>query len=133
MKIFLILLTYCILKVKIMRLVITVIFFCLCQNSFPQAKDSLPGDTDKKTEKVSFKTVVDIKNATKDGIYMNGYVVNISYEEANKLNGKKIKVTGEVTVIKGIKNLPNKDIQQGRETDTKYIASPKITIIKNSL
>jgi hypothetical protein len=40
---------------------------------------------------------------------MNGYVVDISYkqyQQLKKLDGKKIRVSGKVTIVKGIKNLP---------------------------
>ena len=96
---------------------------------FSQATDTLkrqPGDIQ---EAVSFVTKLDIANATKDGIYLNGYVVNISYEKARKLNGKTIRVTGKVRIVKGVQNRPKEDVQQGREGETKYIESPKIKII----
>ena len=96
---------------------------------FSQATDTLkrqPGDIQ---EAVSFVTKLDIANATKDGIYLNGYVVNISYEKARKLNGKTIRVTGKVRIVKGVQNRPKEDVQQGREGEIKYIESPKIKII----
>ena len=80
---------------------------------------------------VSFITKLNIANATKDGIYLNGYIVNIEYDKAKKLNGKKIRVSGKVTIVKGLKNQPKtKPISQGRIEDTKHIESPKIEIIK---
>jgi hypothetical protein len=88
-------------------------------------------DTD--SGKVSFITTVDIAMLTKDGIYMNGYVVDISYkqyQQLKKLDGKKIRVSGKVTIVKGIKNLPGEPEQQGRSVDTKHILSPKIEIFK---
>lgn len=66
-------------------------------------------------------------NATKDGMYMNGYVVNIDYEQASKLNGKTIRVTGKVTIVKGLD--PKDEVKQGRSADTKHIRSPKIKIL----
>ena len=45
----------------------------------------------KKTEKVSFETIIDLSKATKDGVYINGYVVNISYSDLVKLNKRKLK------------------------------------------
>ncbi len=107
---------------------IFLIFFQLL--SFSQAKENLPNQSDSASGKVSFVTTVDISRLTKDGIYMNGYVVNISREKVEKLNGKKIRVTGKVTVVKGIKNLPGEEVQ-GREVDTKHILSPKIKIINS--
>ncbi len=106
------------------------IFFQLL--SFSQAKD-VTNQSDTSSRKVSFTTTVDIAKATKDGIYMNGYVVNMSYQKIQKLNGKKIRVTGKVTVVKGVKNLPGEPEQQGRAVDTKHILSPKIEIIKPQL
>src|SRR5690242_14458086 len=84
----------------------------------------------KHNNKVSFVTIVDIARATKDGIYMNEYVVNIPYEQAKKLNGKKIRVSGKVTIEKGIKNNDTGEIRQGRDKDTKHIESPKIEVLK---
>lgn len=110
--------------------VLTILFLFIISNCFSQVNDTLKKQGNSKAEIASFVTKLDIVNATKDGIYLNGYVVNISYEKAKKLNGKKIKVTGRVTIIKGIKNLPNNEIQQGREEDAKHILSPKIKIIK---
>ncbi|MBN1182423.1 MAG: hypothetical protein JXB49_09065 [Bacteroidales bacterium] len=81
---------------------------------------------------------MDIANTTKDGIYMNGYVVNIDYETAEKLNGKTIKVSGEVTIRQVLDNLPkeydengNELIRQGRKNDIKHIESPIIVIIED--
>ena len=99
--------------------------------TFSQITDTLKNQPGKTSELVTFKAKVDIANATKDGIYLKGYVVNIDYEQAKKLHGKKIKITGKVTIVTGLKNLPDGEIRQGREEDTKYIESPKIKIIKN--
>ena len=73
-------------------------------------------------------------NATKDGMYMNGYVVNIDHEEASKLNGKTIRVTGKVTIVKGLDSEPKESdgtmpVKQGRREDTKHIRSPRIKIL----
>lgn len=53
-------------------------------------------------EYANFITVINKNNATKDGIYLNGYVVSLDYFEINKLNGKKVKIKGEVTIVKGL-------------------------------
>ena len=86
---------------------------------------------------VSFVTVFDINTATKDGYYLNGYVVTIDHKQAEKINGRKIKVSGEVTIEKGLDHQPveydkagNKIISQGREQDTKHIVKPSIEILK---
>lgn len=75
-------------------------------------------------------------NATKGGIYLNGYIVSIDYQRAAKLNGKTIKVRGKVTNVKGLNNQPkefNKNSQEiikgGRSEDANHIFSPKIEII----
>jgi len=72
----------------------------------------------------------DIKSATIDGFYIKKYVVNIDYEKAKKLNGKKIKITGKVTIEKGIDNKSQDSLMvQGRSEDTKHIEHPKIEIL----
>ena len=76
--------------------------------------------------KVSFVTIFDKNNATKDGYYVNGYVVNIDYEAGQKLHMKKLKITGKVTIVEGIKD---DDTRQGRDGDTKHILKPKIEMV----
>ncbi|THU37971.1 hypothetical protein FAM09_14885 [Niastella caeni] len=76
-------------------------------------------------------TTIDIKQATKDGIYLNGYVVNISYDKLMKLNGKRVRISGKVTIVKGLKHYNDGEIRQGRQEDTKHILRPKIKIIDN--
>ena len=112
-----------------MRPAFTFLFLLFTITCLSQTSDTLKTQHSK-TSDVSFVTKIDISNATKDGFYLNGYVVNIDYEQAKKLNGKKIRVSGKVTIEKGLKNLPGNEIRQGREKDTKHIESPKIEIIK---
>jgi hypothetical protein len=112
-----------------MRPALTFLFLLFTISCFSQAKDTLKTQPNNTAAITSFVTKLNIANATKDGIYLNGYVVNISYEKAKKLNGKKIRVTGKVTIIKGIKNSPGEEVQ-GRQGDTKHIESPKVEIIK---
>ena len=107
-----------------------ILFLLCCTTCFAQTKDSLKTQHKKVANMVSFVTKLHIANLTKDGIYLNGYVVNINSEKAKKLNGKTIRVSGKVTIVKGIKQLPG-DIQvQARQDDTKHIESPKIEIIE---
>ncbi len=113
-----------------MKYTFSFLFFFFTLSCFSQENDSLNLQSARGSRLVSFVTVLDITNATKDGIYLNGYVVDIGYEQAKKLNGKKIRVTGKVTIVKGLKNLPGNEIRQGRKEDTKHIRSPKIEIIK---
>jgi hypothetical protein len=82
------------------------------------------------TNRVSFTTTFDKNNEGKDGFYINGYVVNIDHETSQNLHMKKIKITGKVTIVKGMKyDKPGEDIRQGRFEDTKHILNPVIEII----
>ncbi|MFH2143997.1 MAG: hypothetical protein ABIJ97_16345 [Bacteroidota bacterium] len=74
--------------------------------------------------------------AAKDGYIINGYIVDLSLEQAKMFDGKKIKVTGQYTIIIGLENQPkeydengNIIYKQGRLNDIKYISSPTIDII----
>ncbi len=113
-----------------MRYIVTFLLLAFSTNSFAQTKHQAEKKPKISTDVVSFITKLDIANATKDGIYLNEYVVNLNYEQSKKLNGKTIRVIGKVTIIPGIKNLQGDNIQQGRQNDTKHIASPLIEIIK---
>lgn len=90
---------------------------------------SLLHGQDTTRKKVSFVTNIDIKQATKDGIYLNGYVVNIPYEKLTELNGKTVHISGKVTIVKGLKHYTDDEIMQGRQEDTKHILKPKIKIV----
>lgn len=84
-------------------------------------------------EYANFITVINKNNTTKEGIYLNGYIVNLDYSEINKLNGKKINIKGEVTIVKGLdsENTNSGQIyRQGRQKDTKHILNPEIEILK---
>lgn len=82
-----------------------------------------------KGRKISFETKIDIGQATKDGIYLNGYVVNIPYGKLSALNGKTVRIRGRVTIVKGTYHLTDGEVQQGRKEDTKHILKPKIRVI----
>ncbi len=89
-------------------------------------------ETKTAAKEVSFIDTIDLTNATKDGIYMNGYVVEIEYGQLKSLNGKKVKITGKPTMVKGLENDSKEDvkvIKQGRSKDVIHIKSPKIEII----
>jgi hypothetical protein len=103
-----------------------------------QIKDTVIMETKSTSDNVTFDTTVDISQSTKDGIYMNGYLVNIDYDEIEDLNGKKIRITGQVTIVEGLEKQliryddnGNEIIQQGRQMDTKLIEAPRIEIIDN--
>ena len=78
----------------------------------------------------NFKAILHIETATKDGIYMNGYVVDIPFEKAKKLNGKTVQIKGKVTIVPGIDDNENGIIEQGRNMDTRHILKPKIKIVE---
>lgn len=90
---------------------------------------SLLQPQDRPNRKVSFVTKIDIQEATKDGIYLNGYIVNIPYDQLLKLNGKTVRIKGRVTIIKGLKHFNDGETRQGREEDTKHILNPKIKVV----
>jgi len=112
-------------KVKIILVSIT--FFLIQTVGLSQAIDSVQYIS---KNKVSFVSVFDKDNATKDGYYVNGYVVNIDYEAGQKLHMKKIKITGKVTIVKGLKHDKAGDpTRQGRHNDTKHILKPRIEVV----
>jgi len=110
-----------------MKRIFTFLFLLFSVGCFSQSTDTLKTQGGKKSYFVSFVTKLDIGNLTKDGIYLEGYVVNISSEQAKKLDGKKIRITGKARVIKGNAN----SFEQVRQGNYKYIEYPKIEVIKN--
>ena len=93
-------------------------------HSFSQTEEN-PTMEKTQVDSVTFLAAIDLRMVTKDGIYLNDYVVNISYSELQKLDKKQVEITGFVTIIKGI--VSNHD--QGRNKDTKYIENPSYRII----
>ena len=76
------------------------------------------------------------KMARLDGYWIEGYLFDIGEEEAKRLDGKKIRMYGRYTVVKGLNNLPKEYDKngtvlqkQGREEDYKYIDKPQIKTI----
>ena len=121
-----------------MKTLITLVFILASLISFSQTADTLQQKSTNITEQVSFYTVLDINNLTKDGIYVEGYVLHLDYEQVKELSGKKIMITGAVSVVEGLQNLAKeydesgKEIfSQGRQEDTKHIVSPKIEVLGN--
>lgn len=76
-----------------------------------------------------FITKIDKKNATKDGIYLNGYVVEISYEEIKRLHGKRVRVRGKVVFVRGLKHSGTDQERQGRQEDYRKISNPVIVVV----
>jgi hypothetical protein len=115
---------------------LTITILSSCMSMVKSSSAGFTTQSEKSDSTVSFVTIFDIKAATKDGYYLNGYVVTVDYKQAQKINGNKIKVTGEVIVVKGIGNQAdeynkdgNKIIKQGREEDTKHIVKPSIEVL----
>lgn len=114
-----------------MKKVSALILILLAQSAFAQGPESW--STEKRDKKVDFTTKINLKYATKDGIYINGYVVNIPYEKLTELNGKTVRITGKVKIVDPIGNFNEEgEVRQGRQTETKYIPRPRIRIIKIS-
>lgn len=91
-----------------------------------QAQDSL--NKVNKVERVDFSAKIDSKQATKDGIYLNGYIVNMPYNKIKKLNGKTVRISGKVTIVKGTGHYNDGELRQGRDEDSKHILKPKIRL-----
>jgi len=113
-------------KIKIIhRLLSLLLLFALisCVNKSNSRKKTAPAQ-----ETAEFTATIDSSYATKDGMYLGGYVVNIDYYEVRKLHGKKVRITGKVTIEKGLNE--NDTIErQGRSGDTRHIESPVIEVV----
>ena len=84
---------------------------------------------------VTVEGIIDSKNATKEGVYFNGYILHLNSDQLKKYDGEKVKVIGVVTVIKGLKisteKLDKKSkeiIKQGRQKESYHFVSPNITL-----
>lgn len=90
-----------------------------------------------RTISVTFETIFDIETETKDGFYVEGYIVHLDYHKALDINGKKVKISGEITKVSGLDNTQqeydedgNEIIMQGRSGDTSHIFDPKIEVLE---
>ncbi len=89
----------------------------------------LHAQVNQKNKTVSFTTTIDLRNATKEGIYLNGYVVNIPYDTLVKLQGKKVRIRGSYIIVSAVNNDTSTVIAQGRSADVKHIVKPVITVL----
>lgn len=111
-----------------MKLLLTGLFLLLTLYAFCQ----VPIENHQTSSRnIRFIAAIDIQQATKDGIYLNGYVVNLPYEKIKSLNGKTVRIKGKVTIVKGISNYTDGEIRQGREEDRKHILKPKVKIVSD--
>ncbi len=78
---------------------------------------------------VSFTTILHKENATKEGVYLDEYVVYISYDSILMLDNKKIKITGKYNSVQGLEKNDTILRMQGRFYKSKHIQNPKIEII----
>ena len=113
---------------------ISLIFAVGIQEAWSQHTDTTMQK--KPPEVVTFIAKFDAKTETKDGYYLNGYLVNIDYAQAKKLDGKKIRVTGIVSIVEGLQNQSqevdakgNPVMKQGRAEDIRCITTPKIDVV----
>ncbi|MFT3935983.1 MAG: hypothetical protein QM726_20300 [Chitinophagaceae bacterium] len=116
-------------KMKFFLFLFIFLFQTVC---FGQGAKPVKGEADRKEKLADFVTTFHLENPTKDGYYLNGYVVDINYAKAKGLDGKKVRIRGEVTIVKGVGDNKKKPLMQGREFDTKHIVNPIITVIKNN-
>jgi len=72
-----------------MKNIIFLLFNLISLHTYSQSKQSLDMKSEKKSDVVSFVTVLEMANATKEGVYMNGYVLNIDFNQ-----GSEMKVSG---------------------------------------
>ena len=89
-----------------------------------------------KPDFISVEGIIDSKKTTKEGLYFNSYILHLNKDQIKKFEGKKVRVIGVVTIIKGLQNTPKKltkngeeIIQPGRKKDTYHFVSPYITLI----
>ncbi len=135
---------------QLFYLSLTLILFVSCnQTTATTEKNEETNNTEEaqenRTEKtlvyrivsVSFETVFDITTGTKDGFYVEDYIIHIDYTKASEIDGKKVKISGEITTVSGLNNTPqeydeegNEIIMQGRAGDTGHIFEPKIEILE---
>jgi len=121
-----------------MRQLIILFHILFTVTLYGQKKTATKNNNSDTANLVSFIVKFDKRNATKDGYHLGGYVVNINYGQSKGLNGKTIKITGKVSIEKGLDSDTSKNntsdnlpIRQGRLKDTKHIESPIIEIVKN--
>ena len=119
---------------KALFILISLFAFALgegCKNVEPKQTQKVNTDT------VSFIARFDKSREQKDGFDLNGYVLSLSTEQADTLDGKLIKVSGAVHIHEGHSpeyyDKRGIDIPQERQGITKYIDSPVIEVQRENL
>lgn len=120
-----------------MKYILILILSALSNVLLCQKPVTISGDEADSSNIVSFTIEFKKEYATKDGYYLSGYVVLIDDAVAEKLDGKKIKITGVYHITERLKDeLIEYDengaiiYEQGRLNDAKHILSPDIEIIE---
>lgn len=101
-----------------------------------KAQQSVPDTTELETVSVVVDPFDEQATRTKDGYYIDKYVADIDHATAQKVNGKKIRVTGKLIVMTDPNDPPKYDqkgnviISQGRGGTTYRIIAPKVKVLK---
>jgi len=120
-----------------MRILTTIFFIFNAYLSSGQQKDTTMQNKKDGMGPVTFVAIFDERMATKDGYYLDDYVVNIDPARAKKLSGRKIRITGVVSIVQGLDNQDQEVdangkpiVKQGRSKETRYINDPQIQIVQ---
>ena len=73
-----------------------------------------------------------LSNATKDGFYFQDYVVVLDDSVAQRIDGKRVRLTGKVVIIPGIGSGVNErgEAVQGRQGDTRKLIQPQVEVLQ---
>lgn len=116
-----------------MKLFFSFLSLFICISCDAQQKDELNHYSEDTTHIISFTTRFDMNDLNKDDetAVIKGYVVFIRAEQAKKINGKNVRITGAAILKKAAKRTPGQIIPQERQGPYWYIESPQIVLIKN--
>lgn len=89
---------------------------------------STPGDS---LKSVSFKVRFHLRDMDKDdAAVLKGYVIVIGYERAKALDGKRIRISGRVSIVHSpSEEKPGQPVAQVRQGPYKCILSPQIEVL----
>ena len=115
-----------------MKLILFYFILLLNYSGNAQSAENKQNSGSDSLKRVSFTVRFHLNKMEKDdAAVLKGYVVNIGYEQAQKLDGKRIRITGYVTIITpSFETQPGQPIPQERGGPYKYIESPEIQIIR---
>lgn len=116
-----------------MKWIITGLLLLVSSTCISQSDDKKKTEAADSLKRVSFTVRFHLNRMDKDdAAVLKGYVVNIGYEQAKKLDGKRIRITGYVTIITpSFERQPGQPIPQEREGPYKYIETPEIKVIRS--